>query len=78
MKGELRTEGGWARQCTPPARFAPGVIGQIMDGEGSARVPDNVIDELRSREHLPVLNYRMQSRPHIRMAIGSKRSSGLT
>jgi hypothetical protein len=33
------------------ARFAPGVIGQIMDGEGPARVPDNVIDELRSREH---------------------------
>ena len=40
------TEGGWARQRAPPARFAPGVIGQIMDGEGSARVPDNVIDEL--------------------------------
>ena len=33
------------------ARFAPGVIGQIIDGEGPARVPDNVIDELRSREH---------------------------
>ena len=31
------------------ARFAPGVIGQIMDGEGPARVPDNVIDELRAQ-----------------------------
>ena len=33
------------------ARFAPGVIGQIMDGERPARVPDNVIDELKGREH---------------------------
>ena len=33
------------------ARFAPGVIGQIMDGERRARVPDNVIDELKGREH---------------------------
>ena len=33
------------------ARFAPGVIGQIMDGERPARVPDNVIDELKAGEH---------------------------
>ena len=33
------------------ARFAPGVIGLIMDGERPARVPDFVIDELRSRDH---------------------------
>ena len=29
--------------------FAPGVIGQIVDGERPARVPDNVIDELKGR-----------------------------
>ena len=33
------------------ARFAPGVIGLIMDGERPARVPNNVIDELKGREH---------------------------
>jgi hypothetical protein len=33
------------------ARFAPGVIGLIMDGERPARVPNNVIDELKDREH---------------------------
>ena len=43
MKGESRTEGGLVHT----ARFAPGVIGQIMDGERPARVPDNVIDELK-------------------------------
>ena len=32
------------------ARFAPGVIGQIMDGERPARVPDAVIDALKNRE----------------------------
>lgn len=32
------------------ARFAPGVVGLIMDGEKPARVPDRVIDELKGRE----------------------------
>ena len=33
------------------ARFAPAVIGQIMDGERPAHVPDKVINELKGREH---------------------------
>ena len=37
------------------ARFAPGVIGLIMDGERPARVPDSVIDEFRGREHNGVI-----------------------
>src|SRR5262245_55532333 len=32
------------------ARWAPGTLGLIMDGVGPARVPDNVIDEIRGRE----------------------------
>jgi transcriptional antiterminator RfaH len=32
------------------ARFAPGTIGLIMDGMRPARVPDNVITEIRQRE----------------------------
>jgi transcriptional antiterminator RfaH len=32
------------------ARWAPGVINLIMDGERPARVPDQVISELRGRE----------------------------
>jgi hypothetical protein len=31
------------------AHYAPGVIGLLMDGERPARVPDAVIDELKSR-----------------------------
>jgi len=33
------------------ARWAPGVIRLVMDGTQPARVPDAVIDEIRSREH---------------------------
>jgi transcriptional antiterminator RfaH len=32
------------------ARWCPGVLTLIMDGVGPARVPDGVIDEIRSRE----------------------------
>jgi transcriptional antiterminator RfaH len=32
------------------ARWAPGTLGLIMDGVGPARVPDNVIAEIRGRE----------------------------
>src|SRR5262249_56409393 len=32
------------------ARWTAGVINLIMDGSGPARVPDSVIDEIRSRE----------------------------
>jgi transcriptional antiterminator RfaH len=32
------------------ARWSPGVTGLIMNGETPARVPDSVVDELRSRE----------------------------
>ena len=32
------------------ARWAPGVIRLVMDGAQPARVPDAVIDEIRSRE----------------------------
>jgi transcription antitermination factor NusG len=32
------------------AHYAPGVIGLLMDGERPTRVPDAVIDELKSRE----------------------------
>ena len=31
-------------------RWCPGVLTLIMDGVGPARVPDGVIDEIRSRE----------------------------
>jgi transcriptional antiterminator RfaH len=33
------------------ARWSAGVINLIMDGAGPARVPDDVIAEIRSREH---------------------------
>jgi transcriptional antiterminator RfaH len=33
------------------ARWAPGTLGLIMDGVGPARVPDDVIAEIRGREH---------------------------
>jgi transcriptional antiterminator RfaH len=33
-----------------PARWAPGTLGLIMDGVGPAKVPDNVIAEIRGRE----------------------------
>jgi transcriptional antiterminator RfaH len=32
------------------ARWAPGTLGLIMNGVAPARVPDNVIDEIRRRE----------------------------
>jgi transcriptional antiterminator RfaH len=32
------------------AKWSPGTIGLIMDGIGPARVPDNVIEEIRRRE----------------------------
>jgi transcriptional antiterminator RfaH len=32
------------------ARWAPGTLGLIMDGAGPAKVPDAVIEEIRSRE----------------------------
>jgi transcriptional antiterminator RfaH len=37
------------------AHYAPGVIGFLMDGERPARVPDAVIDELKSRERNGVI-----------------------
>src|SRR5262249_22650938 len=37
------------------AHYAPGVIGFLMDGEQPARVPDAVIDELKSRERNSVI-----------------------
>lgn len=33
------------------AHWAPGIVGLIMDGSGPARVPDDVIAEIRGREH---------------------------
>src|SRR5262245_14093136 len=33
------------------ARYCPGVARLVMDGVAPARVPDAVIDEIRSREH---------------------------
>jgi transcriptional antiterminator RfaH len=63
---ELRVRHGRRITCTPPlfpgyafvaielqwhtARWAFGVIGLIMDGVMPARVPDNVIAEIRGRE----------------------------
>jgi transcriptional antiterminator RfaH len=32
------------------ARYAPGIVGLIMNGAGPARVPDRVVAEIRSRE----------------------------
>jgi transcriptional antiterminator RfaH len=35
------------------ARWAPGEFGLIMSGDGPAKVPDAIIDELRTRERRP-------------------------
>jgi transcriptional antiterminator RfaH len=32
------------------ARYAPGIVGLIMNGAGPAHVPDRVVAEIRSRE----------------------------
>jgi transcription antitermination factor NusG len=49
------------------ARFAPGVIGLIMDGERPARVPDAVIDGLRSRDRNGVITLPKKSEPGSRV-----------
>jgi transcription antitermination factor NusG len=49
------------------ARFAPGVIGLIMDGERPARVPDAVIDGLRSRDRNGVITLPKKPEPGSRV-----------
>jgi transcriptional antiterminator RfaH len=40
----------WIELQWSAARWAPGTLGMIMDGTQPARVPDAVIEEIRSRE----------------------------
>ena len=40
----------WIELQWSQARWAPGVVRLVMDGAAPARVPDAVIDEIRSRE----------------------------
>jgi transcriptional antiterminator RfaH len=44
------------------ARWSPGIIGLIMDGERPARVPDSVIVEIRDREQNGLVTLREQPR----------------
>src|SRR5262249_4716812 len=49
------------------ARYAPGVIGFIMDGVKPARVPDAVITELRARERNGVIQLPKKPEPGSRV-----------
>jgi hypothetical protein len=57
VKREPRLRSGHA------ARFARGVIGLIMDGERPARVPNNLIDELKGREHNGIIALPKKPQP---------------
>ena len=45
------------------AHYAPGVIGFLMNGERPARVPDAVIDELKSRERDGIIALPKKPKP---------------
>jgi transcriptional antiterminator RfaH len=51
------------------ARWAPGTLGLIMDGDRPARVPDNVIAELRTRERDGAVELPRRPRPGDRVRI---------
>jgi transcriptional antiterminator RfaH len=58
------------------ARWAPGVLGILMDGDHPARVPDCVIDDIRSREVrgyvlLPPEQPRLQPGDAVRIVRGA-------
>jgi transcriptional antiterminator RfaH len=51
------------------ARWAPGTLGLIMDGERPARVPDNVIADLRARERNGAVELPRRARPGDRVRV---------
>jgi transcriptional antiterminator RfaH len=51
------------------ARWAPGTLGLIMDGERPARVPDNVIADLRARERNGAVELPPRPRPGDRVRV---------
>jgi hypothetical protein len=58
------------------ARWAPGVLGLIMDGERPARVPDHVIAELRGRERNGLVPSRAAASPAGRSGPAHPRPAG--
>jgi transcriptional antiterminator RfaH len=56
------------------ARWAPGIVTLLMNGEGPARVDDHVIEELKSRERdgLVVLPAALRPRPLARFKAGDR------
>jgi transcriptional antiterminator RfaH len=59
------------------ARWAPGVAGLIMDGIAPARVPDQVIDEIRRRERRGLIDLPAWLRPGDRVRIEHGPFAGL-
>jgi transcriptional antiterminator RfaH len=51
------------------ARWAPGTLGLIMDGERPARVPDAVIAEIRARERNGAVELPPKPRPGDRVRV---------
>ena len=54
------------------AHYAPGVIGLLMDGERPARVPDAVIDELKSRGRNGIINLPKKPAPRVRFQMNER------
>jgi transcriptional antiterminator RfaH len=54
------------------AHYVPGVIGLLMDGERPARVPDAVIDELKSRERNGIITLPKKPAPRVRFQMNER------
>jgi len=54
------------------ARWSPGIVRLVLDGDRPARVPDKVIAELRGREHNGIIALPKKPEPGVRFQMNER------